>query len=335
MTDETGRAYLHSRPGVEFTFSPDPAKQPQAHEFTALLRNAKVVVQTARKREIDDKVMKYVGVRGVDKPRIVQVGVETAPLLRIQEQVGLKGLLQELLNTRHLLGVRIIDARQGEVAAEGEPVIQADGFGADDAAAGESPVELERAALAAGEARTKRYGGVLHVVSPIRAPSGEVSGAVHLMLPTGVGDALMASQVQRALAAAGLSMIPMLALALFLVRSIAKPIQSAVRAAERVAEGDLTVVMPAAGKDEVGRLLTAMAAMGGRLRELLSQIKQASDRLLTVENASSEALGRQTKVIHRFGGSTMEVAAAAAEIAATSNDLVKSTSQAAETASQA
>ncbi|MGL4462729.1 MAG: PP2C family protein-serine/threonine phosphatase, partial [Planctomycetia bacterium] len=38
VTDETGRAYLHSRPGVEFTFSPDPAKQPQAHEFTALLR---------------------------------------------------------------------------------------------------------------------------------------------------------------------------------------------------------------------------------------------------------------------------------------------------------
>jgi hypothetical protein len=33
------------------------------------------VIQEARKREIDDKVFKYVGVAGVDKPRIVQVGV--------------------------------------------------------------------------------------------------------------------------------------------------------------------------------------------------------------------------------------------------------------------
>ena len=29
----------------------------------------------ARKREIDNRVFKYVGVAGVDKPRIVQVGV--------------------------------------------------------------------------------------------------------------------------------------------------------------------------------------------------------------------------------------------------------------------
>jgi hypothetical protein len=33
------------------------------------------VIQAARKREIDDQVFKYVGVAGVDKARIVQVGV--------------------------------------------------------------------------------------------------------------------------------------------------------------------------------------------------------------------------------------------------------------------
>ena len=34
-----------------------------------------VVVQPAQKREIDNSVLKYVGVAGVDKPRIVQVGI--------------------------------------------------------------------------------------------------------------------------------------------------------------------------------------------------------------------------------------------------------------------
>ena len=75
ITDPAGRAYL-TNIGVDFSFSPDPAKQPQASAFWPLLEGkAKIVVQQARKREIDDQVFKYVGVAGVDKPRIVQVGV--------------------------------------------------------------------------------------------------------------------------------------------------------------------------------------------------------------------------------------------------------------------
>jgi hypothetical protein len=62
--------------GIDFTFSPDPTKQPQASEFWPLITGGKkVVIQRARKREIDNRVFKYVGVAGVDKPRIVQVGV--------------------------------------------------------------------------------------------------------------------------------------------------------------------------------------------------------------------------------------------------------------------
>jgi hypothetical protein len=75
ITDPSGHAYL-TNTGVDFSFSPDPAKQPQASAFWKLLDGReKVVVQQARKREIDDQLFKYVGVAGVDKPRIVQVGV--------------------------------------------------------------------------------------------------------------------------------------------------------------------------------------------------------------------------------------------------------------------
>jgi hypothetical protein len=75
ITDSSGHAYL-TNTGIDFTFSPDPAKQPQASAFWPLLTGAKqIVIQNARRREIDDRVFKYVGVAGVDKPRIVQVGV--------------------------------------------------------------------------------------------------------------------------------------------------------------------------------------------------------------------------------------------------------------------
>jgi hypothetical protein len=75
ITDASGRVAF-TNTGIDFTFSPDPAKQPQASAFWPLLSgDKKVVVQDSRKREIDDRVFKYVGVAGVDKPRIVQVGV--------------------------------------------------------------------------------------------------------------------------------------------------------------------------------------------------------------------------------------------------------------------
>ena len=82
ITDPSGHAYL-TNTGIDFTFNSDPAKQPQASAFWPLITGAKkVVIQNARKREIDNKIFKFVGVAGVDKPRIVQVGVSAANLCK-------------------------------------------------------------------------------------------------------------------------------------------------------------------------------------------------------------------------------------------------------------
>lgn len=80
ITDPSGHAYL-TNTGIDFTFSPDAARQPQASAFWPLIDGRqKIVIQEPRKREIDDRVFKYVGVSGVDKPRIVQVGVSAKHL---------------------------------------------------------------------------------------------------------------------------------------------------------------------------------------------------------------------------------------------------------------
>ena len=83
ITDSNGHVYLTNVVGVDFTFSPDPAKQPQGSAFWPLIDGSKkIVIQEARKREVDDKVFKYVGVAGIDKPRIVEVGVTAANLCK-------------------------------------------------------------------------------------------------------------------------------------------------------------------------------------------------------------------------------------------------------------
>jgi hypothetical protein len=82
ITDSSGQAYL-TNTGIDFTFGADPAKQPQASAFWPLITGVKkVLIQATRKREIDTKIFKYVGVAGVDKPRIVQVGVSAANLCK-------------------------------------------------------------------------------------------------------------------------------------------------------------------------------------------------------------------------------------------------------------
>jgi PAS domain S-box-containing protein len=81
VTDSAGKVYMGTE-GVEFTFQPD---QPQAGVFLKLIDagpdRADYVVQESRVREIDDLEYKYVGVGGVDKPRIVEVGYRTDSLL--------------------------------------------------------------------------------------------------------------------------------------------------------------------------------------------------------------------------------------------------------------
>ena len=91
VTDEAGKVYLGSE-GKAFTFDPD---QPQAGAFVPLLgrsgERTDVVVQESQKREIDSYVFKYVGVSGVDRPRIVEVGYRTDTLL---EELAVKSTVQ-------------------------------------------------------------------------------------------------------------------------------------------------------------------------------------------------------------------------------------------------
>ncbi|MDE0334731.1 MAG: hypothetical protein OXI64_07200 [Defluviicoccus sp.] len=76
VSDEKGRVVFTNVKGIDFTFPTDPEAGTQAAPFAALLDGSRTVVkQESRPREADRKVFKYVGVAGVDRPRIVQVGI--------------------------------------------------------------------------------------------------------------------------------------------------------------------------------------------------------------------------------------------------------------------
>ena len=88
ISDETGRIAFTNVPGTGFSFPTDPGAGTQAAPFAVLLdgtlsspgAGGAVVVQDAQPRDLDAAIFKYVGVAGVDRPRIVQVGVSAAEL---------------------------------------------------------------------------------------------------------------------------------------------------------------------------------------------------------------------------------------------------------------
>ena len=81
ISDETGQIAFTNIPGTEFAFPTDPDAGTQAAPFAVLLQGkVSIVIQAEQPRDLDSAVFKYVGVAGVDQPRIVQVGVSAAEL---------------------------------------------------------------------------------------------------------------------------------------------------------------------------------------------------------------------------------------------------------------
>ena len=81
ISDESGVVVFSSVAGVEFTFPTDPGADTQSAPFAALLTGAEeVVMQDPAPRELDGELFVYVGVAGVDQPRIMQVGRRALPM---------------------------------------------------------------------------------------------------------------------------------------------------------------------------------------------------------------------------------------------------------------
>ena len=81
VTDADGNIEFGSHPTLNFTFPTNPEAGTQAAPFARLLEGttsegtATVVVQEPQPRELDGAVFQYVGVSGIVRNRIVQVGI--------------------------------------------------------------------------------------------------------------------------------------------------------------------------------------------------------------------------------------------------------------------
>ncbi len=99
------------------------------------------------------------------------------------------------------------------------------------------------------------------------------------------------------------------ALAVWILRSITRPLGEAVDAANRLAEGDLTVRISIDSKDEPGQLKAAMQTMVGKLSQIIGDVKGAADAL-------SSASGQVSTTAQSLSQSSSEQAASVEETTA-------------------
>ena len=78
------------------------------------------------------------------------------------------------------------------------------------------------------------------------------------------------------------------AIAFGITRSIIRPISEAVKVAKAVADGDLTLQMSAAGRDEIGDLLRALKAMNESLVEVVGEVRGNAESVATASAQISE-----------------------------------------------
>jgi methyl-accepting chemotaxis protein len=123
-------------------------------------------------------------------------------------------------------------------------------------------------------------------------------------------------------------------LSLFIVRSITKPVAELVKANERLADGDLTVVIPATGSDEIGQLADSSRRMVENLRDLISNVADTSGQIASASNQLRSTAEQIATGAEEVASQTTTVATASEEMAATSGDIAQNCSMAAESSRQ-
>jgi len=103
-------------------------------------------------------------------------------------------------------------------------------------------------------------------------------------------------------------------LAWLITRSITRPLNVTLAAAQRIARGDLSQAVPVSGRDETGRLLTAVAEMQDSLAQTVSAVRRNAESVAT---ASLQIAQGNSDLSQR----TEEQASALEQTAATMSEL--------------
>ena len=317
VTDSVGRAYLHTVPDVDFTFSPDAAAQPQASEFWPLLaaKSPSSVVQALKPREVDGRAFKYVGVNGIDRPRIVQVGMDGERLMQLRKSLGVQELLDQVIREDSIQQVWVVDQHleiegfssnlqdnaQRNLTSEDRDLLN-------EVMGNRAPVSRIRAGYIAVAASLGADSPSDNTSKPlpvqqegfVESPNRS-SGAILVHMSTALLDQLLFREILFAAIAATILLLLGGILLMGFTRRLLQPVHEAALTAERVASGDLSATLSAEGSDEISKLINALGQMVNYLNSLIGQVQRSTIDLVSTANSLSAMTKTQSEEVSNLG----------------------------------
>jgi len=124
-------------------------------------------------------------------------------------------------------------------------------------------------------------------------------------------------------------------LGFFIGRSIKRRLAAGVVAANRIAEGDLTIEVETSGNDEIGNLQLAMKAMVINLRTVIGRVSETSTQVATAANQLHTTAELTATGAEEVAAQAGTVATAGEEMSSTSRDIAQNCQLAAEGAQRA
>ena len=339
ISDQVGKTTFSNLPEDRLKNQIDPLKDHEAEAFWPLLKASKdmSITQPLKRRNRDGRLFKYVGVPGVDRPRIVQVSMAGDDLNELQNTMGVQALLENVVLEDSIDRVWVVnqsletqsfvDENNDPLMAEIEP---ADRLLLKEAISQNRPsTRLDPRHIAIAAPLSAIVNTDNHTIGKnsgskdpfIRAPVA--SGAILIHMSTELMNDLLDQESTIAMITGGLSLLFGALLVAGLTRRIVKPIDEAVKATEQVASGDLSVQLSSDDHGETGKLLSALARMVDYLNKLIGQVRTSTETLLQTGDRLSRMTHSQRQEIKQLGTTTLQIAAATQEITATSEELLK------------
>ena len=276
ITDETGRAYI-STSDQAFNFTDPSAAESGEGKFTALLEpGAKPMLEDIPARSGDGESYRYVGVGGVDKPRIVQVGVEEDLLQTAVSDFQVQDSLERFMLREQFNRIAIIGA-DGNVLAAAAPE-------GNHARVSDAIIRAARNYLRNGEqgpyfmgvAKEGARVGDLGVITRLNvaAEGGPYALFVEHRVRENVASLIRSVGV---VLLVGLLMVLLgVLVALVLARGLSRPIVELTRGVQEFAKGNLNYRLYFKRNDEFKKLSQSFNAMAISLQEHMHELEQAT-----------------------------------------------------------
>ena len=126
--------------------------------------------------------------------------------------------------------------------------------------------------------------------------------------------------LEKVLAAVSVSLLTSLVLAIAMLgatsRNIVRPLNKAVTVISGLADGDLTVDIEVKSKDETGRLLNAMKIMSEKLRNVVMDVKSATENVYSGSRQMSATSGQMSQGATEQAASAEEASSSMEQMAA-------------------